>query len=123
MPWLLINFSQCDSQISDSVLPINKNPEDFINYGRDVPDLLLQNTTPEHIQKVIKNLQPKYSNDAQGVSTKMVKLIGKGISYPLAHIFNLSLRDGVFPNKLKLCRVIPIFKAGDPLECDNYRPI
>jgi hypothetical protein len=116
-------FTAVGSQISDSVLPINKNPEDFINYGRDVPDLLLQNTTPEHIQKVIKNLQPKYSNDAQGVSTKMVKLIGKGISYPLAHIFNLSLRDGVFPNKLKLCRVIPIFKAGDPLECDNYRPI
>jgi signal recognition particle subunit SEC65 len=116
-------FTAVGSQISDSVLPINKNPEDFINYGRDVPDLLLQNTTPEHIQKVIKNLQPKYSNDAQGVSTKMVNLIGKGISYPLAHIFNLSLRDGVFPNKLKLCRVIPIFKAGDPLECDNYRPI
>jgi len=116
-------FTAVGSQISDSVLPINKNPEDFINYGRHVPDLLLQNTTPEHIQKVIKNLQPKYSNDAQGVSTKMVKLIGKGISYPLSHIFNLSLRDGVFPSKLKLCRVIPIFKAGDPLECDNYRPI
>jgi hypothetical protein len=24
---------------------------------------------------------------------------------------------------LKECRVIPIFKAGDQLECDNYRPI
>jgi hypothetical protein len=24
---------------------------------------------------------------------------------------------------LKQCRVIPIFKAGNHLECDNYRPI
>jgi hypothetical protein len=100
-----------------------KNPEDYINYGRAVPDLLLQNTTPEHIQKVIKKLQPKMSYDANGVSSKMIKFIGEEISIPLAHIFNISLREGVFPEKLKLCRVIPIFKSGNPLECDNFRPI
>ncbi len=27
-----------------------------------------------------------------------------------------------FPHN-KNCRVIPIFKAGDHIECDNYRPI
>jgi hypothetical protein len=59
---------------------------------------LLQNTTPEHIKKIIKNLQPKMSNDAEGVSTKMVKFIGNEIAIPLSHIFNLSLRTGVFPN-------------------------
>jgi hypothetical protein len=89
----------------------------------DVPDLQLQNTTPEHIQKVIKKLQPKLSYDANRVSSKMIKFIGEEISIPLAHIFNISLREGVFPEKLKLCRVIPIFKTGNPLECDNYRPI
>ncbi len=53
----------------------------------------------------------------------MIKLVGNEISVPLAHTFNLSLRSGVFPDKLKICRVIPIFKAGNKLECDNYRPI
>ncbi len=110
-------------QISDSVLPVLKNPEEYIDYGRAVPDLLLQNTTPEHIQKVIKKLQPKMSYDANGVSSKMIKFIGEEISIPLAHIFNISLREGVFPEKLKLCRVIPIFKTDNPLECDNFRPI
>jgi hypothetical protein len=102
---------------------VSKNPEEYINYGRAVPDMLLHNTTPEHIQKVIKKLQPKLSYDASGVSSKMIKFIGDEIAFPLAHIFNISLREGVFPEKLKLCRVIPIFKAGNPLECDNYRPI
>jgi hypothetical protein len=37
--------------------------------------------------------------------------------------FNLSLSQGVFPDKLKNSRVIPIFKAGDQLDVDNYRPI
>jgi hypothetical protein len=53
----------------------------------------------------------------------MIKSIGNEIALPLSHIFNLSLSSGVFPSKLKLCRVIPIFKAGCALECDNYRPI
>jgi hypothetical protein len=84
---------------------------------------MLQNTTPEHVHKTIKNFKPKNSSNAQGVSTKMVKFIGYEISAPLAHIFNLSLSTGVFPSKLKLCRVVPIFKAGNNMDCDNYRPI
>ena len=39
------------------------------------------------------------------------------------HLFNLSIRSGVFPAKLKTSRTVPVFKSGDPLSCDNYRPI
>jgi len=98
-------------------------PEDYVDYGRIIPDLVLGNTTPEHVTKIIKKLQPKYSFDIQGVSTKMIKHIVNEIAAPLSHIFNISLRSGTFPAKLKQCRVIPIFKNGDSLECDNYRPI
>jgi hypothetical protein len=116
-------FTTVGKQISESVIPVTKNAEDYIDYGRDIPDFNLQNTTPEHIQKIIKKLQPKMSVDSDGISTKMIKFVGPEISYPLFHVFNLSLVSGVFPEKLKMCRVIPIFKAGSKLECDNYRPI
>jgi hypothetical protein len=116
-------FTAVGQQIADGVEPVEKNAEEYVNYNRPVPNLLLQNTTPEHVYKTIKNFKPKNSNDAQGVSTKMIKLIGNEICIPLAHIFNLSLSTGVFPSKLKLCRVVPIFKAGNNMECDNYRPI
>jgi hypothetical protein len=53
----------------------------------------------------------------------MIKFIGAEIATPLSHIFNISLANGSFPNMLKQCRVIPIFKAGNRLDCDNYRPI
>ena len=85
--------------------------------------MLMQNTTPEHVKKVIRQLKAKQSSDANGVSSKMIRFIGDEIANPLSHIFNISLNNGVFPSKLKLCRVIPIFKAGNSLECDNYRPI
>jgi len=116
-------FTNVGEEISNAVPHVTKKPEDYINYGRQIPSLLLRNTTPEHLLKIIKKFKPKNSCDINGVSTKMIKLIGPEIVVPLSHIFNLSLSTGEFPSQLKQCRVIPIFKSGDQLECDNYRPI
>ena len=45
------------------------------------------------------------------------------IYQPLTFIINLSLKTGVFPESLKIAKVIPIFKQGSRLLCNNYRPI
>ena len=36
---------------------------------------------------------------------------------------NLSFSKGIFPDKLKMARVVPIFKKGDKSIPGNYRPI
>ena len=45
------------------------------------------------------------------------------ITTPLHHIFRLSFEKGIVPTQLKLAKVIPIFKNGDPCNMDNYWPI
>jgi hypothetical protein len=50
---------------------------------------------------------------------KMYKLRKK----PLVHIFNASLSSGIFPDRLKLAKVIPLYKKGDVHDIKNYRPI
>ena len=42
---------------------------------------------------------------------------------PLSHIFNLSLTTGNVPTNLKISKIIPVFKKGDPHQISNYRPI
>ena len=39
------------------------------------------------------------------------------------NIINISLEMGIFPEKLKLTKIFPIFKAGDSGLYKNYRPI
>ena len=45
------------------------------------------------------------------------------MNVPLAEIINLSFNEGKFPTQLKSATVIPVFKKGDKLEVNNYRPI
>ena len=117
-------FSHIGTSISDSVTPTDKPPDDYIaNYPNDKPKFNLDNTGPVHISDIIKSFDSKVSCDLDGLSLKLLKVIAVSISVPLAHIFNLSLDNGKFPDKLKLSRIVPVFKSGDPKLCDNYRPI
>jgi hypothetical protein len=43
--------------------------------------------------------------------------------HQFVHLVNLSLSEGIFPDELKLARVAPIYKSGDPKLINNYRPI
>ena len=58
-----------------------------------------------------------------GISINLLKFISHSVSIPLSHVFNLSLSTGIFPNKLKTSRTVPIHKSGRTDLCDNYRPI
>ena len=42
---------------------------------------------------------------------------------PVTYIINLSLKQCIYPENLKIAKVIPIFKQGSRDSCDNYRPI
>ena len=45
------------------------------------------------------------------------------IAMPLSHIINCSLISGIVPSKLKIAKVIPVFKNGHYEDMYNYRPI
>ena len=68
-------------------------------------------------------MDKKTSPDLDGISLSLLKFVADEISGPLGHVFNLSLTNGIFPEKLKSSRVVPIYKTGDKSACDNYRPV
>jgi len=116
-------FVKIGVQISESILPTNAKPEDFMPIIENLTDIDLGTTNPAHICDLIKSLQTKLSLDSDGLSTKLLKMVATEISQPIAHIFNLSLTQGIFPNKFKKSRTVPVFKSGNANSCDNYRPI
>ena len=57
------------------------------------------------------------------INFNVVKKCFGEINEPLKHLFNLSLENGIFPEKMKIAKVIPPFKNADPENITNYRPI
>ena len=80
-------------------------------------------TNPHDIKKIIRNLRPKSSAGCDNISTKLLKEIEKVLSRPLSIIINQSLCTGIFPDILKIERVIPLYKKDDNKLFGKYRPI
>ena len=50
-------------------------------------------------------------------------MLGHETSKAITLIVNQSFNTGIFPDKLKYAKVIPIYKKGDNTKLDKYRPI
>jgi hypothetical protein len=71
----------------------------------------------------INQLKPKKSTDINGIAVFHLKKIASAIVKPLTILINDSFETGIFPDILKLSKVVPVFKKGNPYLTTNYRPV
>jgi Reverse transcriptase (RNA-dependent DNA polymerase) len=116
-------FSNVGKQISETIQPVDKPATDYAQNNANVNQLSFGQLSQQEYISIINGMLPKSSTDINGISTKLIKLLKFELMTSLLHLFNLRSNSGKFPSKLKSSRTIPIFKSGDPLSCDNYRPI
>ena len=118
-------FSSIGHKISNQIDNTNISPISYLenSFPNAPPDFNFDQITPTNIIDILKILPAKKSTDIDGISNSLLKFIKDEISVPIAHIFNESLKSGIYPDKFKTSRVIPIFKSGDCTSADNYRPI
>ena len=77
----------------------------------------------EQTQKVINSLTSKSSSGHDGISTKFLKSIAPVLIQSLTLVINQSLLSGIFPDSLKVAKVIPLHKKDCITLMDNYRPV
>ena len=103
-----------------SSITSNTNPMSYINIVE--PTLYMANVTNNDVRSVIHGLKNSLSG-WDGLSAYIGKQCVEGFIAPLTHIINMSITQGVFPDELKLARVIPVYKCNDKQTLSNYRPI
>ena len=85
-------------------------------------DMTMECVLADEVVDVIKHLKDS-SCGWDDISTAVVKTTYTSFIVPITHILNISITKGVFPNELKIARVIPLFKSGDSMIFANYRPV
>ena len=114
-------FINIGPSLSKNIPSVNKLPCEFMKNRID-NEMLMEEVMEDEVKAIIKNLKDS-SSGWDSISSSVVKSTSEGIITPLTHVFNLSVIKGVFPSELKIARVVPIFKSGDPLLFSNYRPV
>ena len=67
------------------------------------------------IISIIRNLKCKNSTGYDGISSTVLKQIAQGLATPLSILINRSIAEGVFPQELKLAKLIPLYKNKEQL--------
>ena len=81
--------STMSAQLNSPIIPGNEQHAERIFTFSEI--------APQEIEKIIMKLKQNFSMDEFGFSAQIVKQLALSLSPLLAHIFNLSLTHGIFP--------------------------
>ena len=82
---------------------------DFKNY-LDKEINTFKSVNEQDVEKIIDSLPSKSSYGEDEISPKLLKFLKNVILKPFTLIINQILYTGIFPDHLKIARVLPLFK-------------
>jgi hypothetical protein len=108
--------------LASKIQTTNSAFQNFVGPAND-QTIYLRPTSISELMEICSSFSSKKAPGYDNIPMILIKNSVEFIIVPLMNIISLSLETGVFPEKLKMAKVIPIFKADDPESFKNYRPI
>ena len=115
-------LSTIAKDIDHKIIAINKTHKYYFNVSK-VNSFFLIFINDEEVESLIKEMNTSKLVGPSSIPTNILKLSYSVLSKPLVKLINFSFSEGTFPDLLKFANVIPVFKKGDNLDYNNYRPI
>ena len=109
---------QIANEVNDFFVNVGPNTEKEVPKVSNNFNFIIAHISNEEVLEIIKCLPNKSTSPACFPLSLLHR--AELIAFPLCHIINRSLTKGVFPEKLKIVKVIPIPPTQD---VDNFRPI
>ena len=117
-------FASVGKTFAGKVRPPKNNYQYYINKIVHNPkSIYLYCTSELEIENLISQLPNKTSSGYDNLSNILIKKLGTLLTKPLSLIFNNSISQGIFPNKMKLAETTPLYKSKETYYTTNYRPI
>lgn len=116
-------FNKYFVDITNTKTPLKCKNNSHVSIPTNANTLYLNPVTENEIYNIIMSLKNTKCSGYDEITTKLLKLNAIYLAHPIAHIINLSFEKGYFPEQLKLSVIKPLFKKGDRLDPNNYRPI
>ena len=77
----------------------------------------------DELEETFKSLKWNEAAGFDELSSNIIIDAYDSLKNILFHVFKVSIKQGIFPDSLKIAKVTPIFKSGAKDNVSNYRPI
>ena len=115
-------FFLTTTDTDNKIIPTNKTHKDCLN-ASIVNSFFLTPINVEKVELLIKEMNTSKSVGPYSIPKNILKLSCSVLSKPLAKLINFSLSEGISPDLLKFSNAHALFKKGNNLDYNNYRPI
>ena len=117
-------FNSHYSKVAENLIKKMRPARDPLTHLNSIDKTFYFNPTNQfEVMDLINLLDEKKSVDIFNFPISTIKQVSDLISPALSYIINHSITTSNFPEKLKLSKVIPLFKNGAKNDIKNYRPI
>ena len=107
---------------SQNVPKSNRKYTDYLK-NPNINSIFIEPVDEHMISEIVNKLKPKLSSGHDHIPTKILKQSIDKVIAPVTYIINISLMAGIFPDALKLAKVVPIYKSSKKNELRSYRPV
>ena len=88
-----------------------------------LPQFTLEHTTEDIVNKTMKRINPHKAQDIHKITPAIIRDLTAFLAPTLTSIFNHTISEGIYPDPLKVTKVIELYKNDDKTNPKNYRPI
>ena len=86
-------------------------------------DFSFNTTTELTVLRLLQDIEPSKSPGIDNINGKFLKDGAPHLANPITQLFNLSIKLSEFPELCKIAKLKPLYKKGNKLKPENYRPI
>ena len=115
-------FVNIGNRLAAAIPDAKRHFSDYLN-NPSCNSFSLFPTDASEICKIVDGFKNKWSAGCDEIPVNILKLSIRFIAEPISKLINSSFSAGIFPNKLKIAKVCPIYKSGEKNSFSNYRPI
>jgi hypothetical protein len=115
-------FTNIGPSLASKIPSVNSSFRSFLTDNEN-PPINLSPTNINELETICAGFKSGKAPGYDNIPMHVIKNTFDLISKPLLRLINLSLTTGIFPDKLKIAKVIPIHKSEKHDCFTNYRPI
>ena len=116
-------FANIGPLLASQIDATNKKPFQYYLKNTIHTQFQLNTVDTKQVNDIIQSLKSKTSFGHDGMTTTSLKQLAPVLLQSLTLIINQSLITGIFPDDLKIAKVIPLHKKNETTKMDNYRPV